>query len=62
MYSRFRDTQLLGSLSNTTFIVQHVVAHTLTVLYKITQIRIKLLKFYIKFGYFVSCFSEVCES
>lgn len=31
-------------------------------LYKITQIPIKLLKFYIKFGYFASCFSEVCKS
>lgn len=33
-----------------------------TMLYKITQIPTKLLEFYIKFGYFVSCFSEVCES
>ena len=31
-------------------------------LYKITQTSIKLLKFYIKSGYFVSCFTEVCEN
>ena len=31
-------------------------------LYKITRITIKSPKFYIKFGYFASCFAEVCES
>ena len=31
-------------------------------LYKITQIPIKLLIFYTKYGYFASCFLEVCEA